>query len=55
MSGLELFLILFLDTLVGHIILAACLFPILGERITWERARKLPVLLFSPLIAATFN
>ena len=51
MSMPAMFMFTFLDSLVGHIVLTACLFSVLGERFTWERAKRLPLLLLSPLTA----
>lgn len=52
MPFLNNFLSAFLDTLTGHLALAAYLLAVTGERAVWKRLKKLPLLLLSPLIAA---
>ncbi len=40
----------FLDTLTGHLVLAAYLLAVTDERAVWSRLKKLPPLLLSPLL-----
>lgn len=48
-------LLMFQDTVFGHIILVIYLFAILDEKNRKRRLRKLPPLILSPLIAAVLN
>lgn len=48
-------LLMFQDTVFGHIILVIYLFAILDEKNRKRRFRKLPPLILSPLIAAVLN
>lgn len=50
MSAWEYILGLFQDTLVGHAAMAVFLFAVMDER-RWQRLKKLPALLLSPLAA----
>ena len=45
----------FLDTLTGHLALAAYLLAVTDERAVWRRLKKLPPLLLSPLIAVLLS
>lgn len=45
----------FLDTLTGHLALAAYLMAVTDERAVWRRLKKLPPLLLSPLIAVLLS
>lgn len=52
MLSLENYLFAFLDTLMGHIALAAYLFAVMDEGSIRSYLRKLPILILSPLTAA---
>lgn len=52
MPLLQTLFLTFLDTLMGHIVLAAYLMAVTDERAVWMRLKKLPPLLLSPLTAA---
>ena len=54
MLGLEDILYLFLDTLGAHAVLVIFLFAVMDER-GWQRLKKLPVLLISPLTATALE
>ncbi len=55
MPSLQDFLRTFLDTLTGHIALAAYLLAVTDERAVWKRLKKVPLLLLSPLIAVLLS
>lgn len=44
------FLIGYLDSLTGHLILTAFLLAVTDEQAVWRRLKKLPPLFLSPLI-----
>ena len=54
-SSFQDFFFLFLDTLTGHIILAAFLFTMMDERIEWNRLKKLPLLFILPVAATVIG
>ena len=51
MPTLNDLLFTFLDCLIGHLALTACLLAVTDERAVWRRLKKMPLLLLSPLAA----
>ena len=49
------FLTAFLDTLTGHLALTVYLLAVTNERAVWQRLKKLPILLLSPLVAVLLS
>ena len=55
MPSLSEFLVGYLDSLTGHLALAAYLLAVTDERAVWRRLKKLPPLFLSPLIALVLS
>ena len=55
MLPFQYFILGFLDTVTGHLILALYLLAVTDEQAIWKRLKKLPLLLLSPLVAYSIS